>query len=112
MPRWLLFSLAALCAASTLAQDPKNYSRFELYGGYLDSGEPQYNIFHYSGGIQLQSDFGTHHGLETSVIRNFNRYFGLKATSPPISMRTTARIRVRAKHSRAGPATPSPYCRR
>jgi opacity protein-like surface antigen len=79
MLRALLFILAlALCATSTLAQDPNNHPRFELYGGYLDSGEPQYNIFHYSGGIQLQSDFGTHHGLEASVIRNFNRYFGLK----------------------------------
>jgi opacity protein-like surface antigen len=79
MLRSFLFVLAAvLGATSALAQDTNNYPRLELYAGYLDSGEPQYNVFHYSGGIQLQSDFGTHHGLEASVIRNFNRYFGLK----------------------------------
>jgi opacity protein-like surface antigen len=81
----LLVCATAFSAFSTVAQNQSagasagDVPKFELYGGYLDSGEPQYNIFHYSGGIQLQSDFGTHHGLETSFTRNFTRYFGLKA---------------------------------
>jgi opacity protein-like surface antigen len=81
MRRLLLIVFAtAFSTVSTLAQAPngQNVAKFELYGGYLDAGEPRYNIFQYGSGIQLQSDFGTHHGLEASLIRNFNRYFGLK----------------------------------
>jgi hypothetical protein len=74
----LLGFAAAFCATSTVPQDTLTYPKYEVYGGYLDSGEPQYNIFQYSGGIQLQSDFGTHHGLETSFTRNFTHDFGLK----------------------------------
>ena len=81
MRRSLLFVCATVFSAfPAFAQNSNSddVPRFELYGGYLDSGEPQYNIFNYGGGIQLQSDFGTHHGLETSLTRNFTRYFGLK----------------------------------
>ena len=81
MRRLILGVLLMSCGVPpALAQSitTESYPKFEVFGGYLDSGEFPYNVFHFGQGTTLESDFGTHHGLEASLIRNLNRYFGLK----------------------------------
>src|SRR5262249_16296354 len=81
MRRLILGVLLMSCGVPpALAQSitTESYPKFEVFGGYLDSGEFPYNVFHFGKSTTLESDFGTHHGLEASLIRNLNRYFGLK----------------------------------
>ncbi|HEY6307208.1 MAG TPA: outer membrane beta-barrel protein [Candidatus Angelobacter sp.] len=74
---WALFA-TVLVSSSALAQsEAPELPKLEFFGGYLDSGEFPYNEFRFTG-FSLPGDFGTHHGLEVSVIRDLNQRFGIK----------------------------------
>ncbi len=67
-----------LASSRSLAQSqPGQFPKLEFFGGYLDSGEFPYNEFKFTG-FSVPGDFGTHHGLELSVIRDLNRRLGIK----------------------------------
>jgi opacity protein-like surface antigen len=71
--------LAVSCAPQAFAQNPgpEQFPKLEIFGGYLAAGEPQYNNFRF-GNVNIQNDFGTKRGLDTAVIGNLNRFFGVK----------------------------------
>ncbi|HEY6251077.1 MAG TPA: hypothetical protein VI685_14035 [Candidatus Angelobacter sp.] len=74
---WLLVVtlLVSLCAPAQ-TRSPE-FRKLEFFGGYADSGEFPYNNFRFTG-FNLVGDFGTHRGLDFSVIRNLNQRFGIK----------------------------------
>jgi opacity protein-like surface antigen len=85
MQRRMILTILAVILMAPLSQAQgsrdSDYPKIELYGGWLDSGEFPYNVFHLGsaqGAFTLESDFGTHRGFEASFTRNFRRYFGLK----------------------------------
>lgn len=77
--------LMLVCATPGVAQKAGNhdgsYPKYELFAGYLDSGEFPYNEFRFGNGagqFSVPSDFGTRRGLEVSFARNLTRHFGFK----------------------------------
>jgi opacity protein-like surface antigen len=80
MLRFYLLALFAtvLVSSGALAQaQAPEFHKLAFFGGYLDSGEYQYNEFMFNG-FSLPGDFGTHHGLDISVIRELNPRWGVK----------------------------------
>ena len=78
--RLALCTALVLCSALLcLAQSPKpdEYPKFEIFGGYSGLGENQKPIS--INGIIVPHGYAAPAGVETSLIRNFNRYVGLKA---------------------------------
>lgn len=78
-----LILLVLLCAPLVRAQgsNDSRFPKYETYVGYLDSGEFPYNVFRFplvNGAVVLESDFGTHHGFETSFTRNLTKVIGIK----------------------------------
>lgn len=60
------------------AQTPApQFSKFQFFGGFLDTGEFPYSDFKFTG-FTLPGDFGTHHGFEVSVIRELTPRIGVK----------------------------------
>ncbi|HWY71747.1 MAG TPA: outer membrane beta-barrel protein [Terriglobales bacterium] len=61
---------------------PNEIPRFEFYAGYLDAGEAQYNVFHFTqpgANIVFTDDFGTKRGVDLSATHNLTRLIGIKA---------------------------------
>jgi Outer membrane protein beta-barrel domain len=72
------FLTVLLVSSLAFAQTPTPaLPKLEFFGGYLDAGEFPYTDFKFTG-FTLPGDFGTHHGLELSVIRNLNQRVGIK----------------------------------
>jgi opacity protein-like surface antigen len=84
MQRLALFlMLVLLCVPLVRAQgsNDSQFPKYEIYAGYLDSGEFPYNVFRFpvgNGAVISESDFGTHHGFDASFTRNFAKYIGIK----------------------------------
>ena len=79
MRRLYLSALLVVLTDCSFAQTQSALpGRLEFFGGYLDAGEFPYNEFRFSG-FSLPSDFGTHYGMEFSIIRELNQRFGIKA---------------------------------
>ena len=71
--------LMVLFASQSFAQTQRTLpGKLELFGGYLDSGEFPYTDLKFTGFSALPADFGTHRGVEVSVIRDISRHFGVK----------------------------------
>jgi len=77
----LAFSTALLlCSAlagSAQSPNPDEYPKIEIFAGYSVVGENQKPIT--VNGLILPHGYAAEAGVETSLIRNFNRYLGLKA---------------------------------
>jgi len=56
----------------------QSYPKIEVYGGYLYSHDSPYSVFNFGQGIEVESSYATHHGLEAAVIVNVNRHLGFK----------------------------------
>ena len=77
LPLWVLL-VAALASWRAPAQvQPAPEGKLSFFGGYLNAGEFPYNEFRFTG-FSLPSDFGTHRGMEFSVIRGLNQRLGIK----------------------------------
>ena len=82
MYRLIFAAFLMTCFASLLmAQNAssQSYPRIEVFAGYLYSHDTPYTVFDFGTGTEVESSFATHHGVEASVIRNLNRYLGIKA---------------------------------
>src|SRR5215510_1107624 len=82
MPRIILAMFLTVCAASlalSQSSSPQTYPKIEVFAGYLYSHDSPYSVFDFGQGIEVESSFATHHGLEASVIRNVKKYLGFKA---------------------------------
>jgi len=69
------FAHLALAQASST----QSYPKIEVYAGYLYSHDSPYSVFDFGQGIEIESSYATHHGLQASVIGNVNKYLGFKA---------------------------------
>ena len=81
LPLHLAFCTAVLlCSAflvSAQSAKPDEYPKFEIFAGYSALGENQKPII--INGVIVPHGYAAPAGVETSLIRNFNRYVGLKA---------------------------------
>ena len=79
--KFYLFGIVVLMflAGPTLAQTakPDEFPKLEIFAGYSALGENQKPII--INGVIVPHGYATEAGLETSLIRNFNRHIGLKA---------------------------------
>jgi opacity protein-like surface antigen len=77
----LAFSTALLLCSALLASaqspNPDEFPKIEIFVGYSALGENQKPISF--NGIIVPHGYAGEAGVETSLIRNFNRYLGLKA---------------------------------
>jgi opacity protein-like surface antigen len=76
-----LFGIIALMflagPASAQSTSPDEFPKIEIFAGYSALGENQKPISF--NGIIVPHGYAAEAGVETSLIRNFNRYLGLKA---------------------------------
>src|SRR4029078_13362301 len=69
----LMFLAGPLFAQSS---SPDEFPKFEIFAGYSATGQPQKPISF--GNIIVPHGYASPAGVETSLIRNFNRHVGLK----------------------------------
>ena len=74
---WALLVTILVSSVSLAQTAAPEFSKWEFFGGYLDTGEFPYSDFKFAG-FTLPGDFGTHHGFETSVIRALTPRIGIK----------------------------------
>ena len=72
----LLMCPTAFALAQGVATD--EYPKFEFFGGYSALGDANTGGISFGNGASTTGDFSTFTGFEASIIRNFNKHFGIK----------------------------------
>jgi opacity protein-like surface antigen len=79
--QFLLWVAALLCSNGVaLAQGSKTveYPKFEFFGGYSALGEATGPGISFGVNSSIPANYSSEAGFEASIIRNFNKYFGIK----------------------------------